>query len=261
MPLCAFRRPVRLAGLAWALFAAVVLLVTPASAQPGYEQSRQAAVKACEAIDPSESQTGLLFNPDGFRSFYVRSQCFQEAAVRYRDATLCAQVRERRSWFSSSWGYSAPRCRMLVEDAAAGDRVAFETLEREYRDGGITLRDFRIVLNGNGRDYDILPAFNGRYAHGYTLRFELLEGPAQPILLHASGYYLDANSNLSLYVRVADIRSRFPAFAANRTYTVRATVSLNVATMSQSSHVSDGFLEQIFPERERSQSITREVTF
>jgi len=41
------------------------------------------------------------------------------------------------------------------------------------------------------------------------LEFEIVDaGP--PVLLHSSGYYLDANSNLRIYVRLADIRERFP---------------------------------------------------
>ena len=90
------------------------ILAPSAASAFDYAEWHSKAVKACEAIDPSDSQSGLVFNPDGYRSFYVRSKCFQEAAVTYRDATLCAQVRRRWSLFSSSWGYTASRCRQLV---------------------------------------------------------------------------------------------------------------------------------------------------
>jgi hypothetical protein len=69
-----------------------------------YDTARTAAVSKCEAINPSEHQSGLLFNPDGYRSYYVRSECLQRTAVQFRDDTLCARVRQRRSLFSSSWG-------------------------------------------------------------------------------------------------------------------------------------------------------------
>src|SRR5262245_48533473 len=81
-----------------------------------YAEARSKAVKACDAISPSESQSGLFFNPDGYRSFYVRSKCLQEAAVTFRDAALCEQVKQRKSLLASSWGYSAARCRQLVTD-------------------------------------------------------------------------------------------------------------------------------------------------
>jgi hypothetical protein len=81
-----------------------------------YSEERSKAVKTCEASDPSEAQSGLLFNPDGYRSFYIRSRCLQEAAVQFRDPTLCAQMRQRRSLFSSSSGYSAARRRQLCAE-------------------------------------------------------------------------------------------------------------------------------------------------
>lgn len=240
---------------------ALLIGVTEARAVD-YAELRARAVTSCQAIDPSESQSGLLFNPDGYRSYYVRSKCFQEAAIQFRDATLCGQVRQRWSPLSSSWGYSADRCRQLVEEGVARDRKALEEMKRAYVAGGMKLRDFRIVRNGNGRDFDILPAFTGTHATGYMLTFEIVpDGSGPPILLHRQGYYVDAKSNLNIYVRQADIRQRFPAFAMNGTYTVRGTVTFDMGFGGQSGYWSPAFIERVFPLRERSQSITRPVTF
>jgi len=226
-----------------------------------YAEARSKSVKACDAIGPSESQSGLFFNPDGYRSFYVRSKCLQEAAVTFRDATLCEQVKERRSLLASSWGYSAARCRQLVTDGMTRDRAELEKLKREYAAGGITLRDFRIERNGNGRDFDIIPVLTGTYAHGYALTFEFLPETGGPRLLYATGSYLDEKSNLNYYVPSAAIRERFPAFASNRSYTVRATVTLDVGFGGQSGYWSPAFIERVFPMRERSHAMTKEVRF
>jgi len=228
-----------------------------------YEEERAAAVKRCEAIDPRESQSGLLFNPDGYRSYYVRSQCFQTAAAQFRDETLCAQVKQRRSLFSSSWGYSAAQCRELVTTGLAADQKVLEEIKRAYSKGAVKLRDFRIERNGNGRDFDIIPMLTGDYAHGYMLTFEILQpDPATAaVVLHASGYYLDATSNMRLYVRQADIRQRVPSFALQRQYSVRATVLLDVGQGGQSGSWSNTFIERVFPARERTQSITRVIRF
>lgn len=226
-----------------------------------YAEWHSTAVKTCEAISPSESQSGLFFNPDGYRSFYVRSKCLQEAAVTFRDATLCNQVRERKSLLASSWGYSAARCRQLVTDGVARDRAELETLKREYAGGGITLRDFRIERNGNGRDVDIIPVLAGTYAHGYTLTFEIIADTGVPRLLYTTGSYLDEKSNLNYYVPSAAIRERFPAFALNRSYAVRATVTLDVGFGGQSGYWSPAFIERVFPMRERTKSITKQVVF
>ena len=47
------------------------LLATAAGIGFDYAEARSKAVTACEAIDPSQSESGLIFNPDGYRSYYV----------------------------------------------------------------------------------------------------------------------------------------------------------------------------------------------
>jgi hypothetical protein len=55
----------------------------------GYTELRRAALKQCQAIDPADYQSGLFFNPDGYRSYYVRSECFQKTAFSFA-MKLCA---------------------------------------------------------------------------------------------------------------------------------------------------------------------------
>lgn len=237
-------------------------LVPIAAFGSGYDDARTADVRACQAIDPHSYQSGLWLNPDGYRSFYVRSQCFQAAAVRFRDETLCRQVRQRRALFSSSWGYSSSRCRQLVAEGRAADRTALEQERRLYAEGGMKIRDFRVERNGNGRDFDIIPAFSGHYAHGYHLTFEIVAGPAQrPVLVHSDGYFVDTASTLRIFVRQEEIRQRLPSFATGRPYLVRATLVLSVGSGGSSAYWSDRFIEQILPIAKRSNSIDREVTF
>jgi hypothetical protein len=239
------------------------LLIPGAAAGNSYDELRSAAVKRCEAIDPSKHQSGLIFNPDGYRSFYVRSACFQDTAVTFRDESLCVQVKQRRSLFSSSWGYASKRCRQLVTEGMAADRKALEEQKSRYMKGAVRLRDFRIERNGNGRDFDIIPAFNTGYAHGYTLRFEIISAPATTgsVLLDTSGFYLDGNNNIRIFVRQSDIRRRFPHFELGHPYRVRATLILNVGNGGQGGRWSDAFIERVFPAAGRSTFLVKEVTF
>lgn len=225
-----------------------------------YASDRSAAVSACAAIDAAAYQSGLLMNPDGYRSFYLRSECYQKVAVGFRDDALCAQVRQRRSLFSSSWGYSPAQCRKLVAEGLASDRAELEGVRRLYLASPIRLRDFRIVPNGNGRDFDIIPTFSGGYAHGHTVTFEILDAGA-PVLVHASGYYLDAGSNLRIYVRQSDIRARLASFSVGRPYQVRATVLLDIGTGGLAGRWSHAFIDRVFPVRERTQSLTLRTAF
>ena len=70
------------------VFAALALGGLSASGGPPvnkYDSLRAAALGKCQSVDADEYQSGLLFNPDGYRSYYVRSQCYQKAAITFRD--------------------------------------------------------------------------------------------------------------------------------------------------------------------------------
>ena len=43
------------------------------------------------------------------------------------------------------------------------DRKTLEDIKRLYIKEGVTLRDFRIERNGNGRDFDVIPFFGGDF--------------------------------------------------------------------------------------------------
>ena len=242
------------------LLAEIGLLLQYGSASD-YTQRKASETLRCETINPDESQSGLAFNPDGYRSYYVQSECFQKAAIQFRDRSLCDKVRRRWSLLWSSWGVSSTQCQKLVTQGVAEDRAEIEAEKQKYSAGRPLLKGFRIQRNGNGRDIDILPEFTAGYGHGYTMTFEIIGVRAQPVLLHSGGYYLDSNSRLSIFVRQSEIRERFPEFQLNHPYEVRATVTLSIGNGGMSGYWSDEFLESIFPARERSQSMTIESRF
>ena len=243
------------------LISLLVVIATSSAIASDYDRLRTAALERCNAIDPAASQSGLFFNPDGYRWYYVRSQCFQEAAVNFRDGALCAQVKQRRSLLSSSWGYSATRCRALVAEGLEADQRTLEDLKRRYRNGAVTLRDFRIEPNGNGRDFDFIPAFSGENAGGYTLTLAVVPSNGNPILLHSSGYHIDGHANLRIFVRGEDIRRLVPDFVPGRRYSVRVTLTLTTPAGTGDVRWSDAFVERVFPARDRSQSMTKDLDF
>lgn len=245
---------------------AITLLLLPglSAANNDYDQQHAAAVRTCEAINARESQSGLFFNPDGYRSYYLRSQCNQKAAVKFRDIKLCAKVRQRRALFSSSWGYSKSNCRKKVGEEITKDREAIDRMKKDYEQGHVRLSDFRIERNGNGRDFDIIPVFTGTGAHGYLLVFEIIreQSGAPPVLLKASGFHLEGETNrIRMYVPQQDIRKRFPGFALDKTWQVRATLVYSIGTGSYRGKWSDAFIESRFPVSARTQILMRESLF
>jgi hypothetical protein len=242
------------------LLATAVLLVAQTTPS-AYDTARAAVVKTCEAIDANQYQSGLAFNPDGYRSYYVRSQCFQKAAEQFRDLSLCDRVRQRRSLLSSSWGHSPGNCRTLVKQAVEADRKEIEDIRRRYLAGSMVLGGVRIERNGNGRDYDVMPSFEGVDGHGYMIAIEIVPPGGKPVTVHSDGYYVDPQSALHLFIRQQDIRARFPAFEPGRSYQVRATATFTLPAGGGSRFMSDAFLEGVFPLRERTRSVTREIRF
>ena len=236
-----------------------LLLISPATQE--YDTARAAAIRTCEAIDPGKSQSGLIMNPDGYRSYYERSACVQKTAVEFRDLKLCDRVRRRWSLLSSSWGYSTGNCRTLVTQAMDADRRELEDLKRQYAAGRMELRDFAIERNGNGRDYDVIPAFVGTNGHGYTIALEILPPRGSSVVIHSNGYYVDPRSGLRLFIRQHDIKSSFPAFESGRTYHVRATATFTLPAGGGSRFISDEFVERVFPLRERTQTMVRQIRF
>jgi hypothetical protein len=236
---------------------------TPAAAADGvdYDAARNAALNKCRAIKATDAQTGLLFNPDGYRSFFVRSACLQDMAVTFRDADICADVKERRSTFFSSWGYSPGRCRELVQAGQAADRRELMNLRQQYEADGITIADFQIVRNGNGRDYDIVPTFKGRFAHAYTLTFDLAAPGGEIVRIYSTSTHVDASSRLRLYVPRTDLIARFPAFRADTSYPIRAVLSLDVGHGAPSGYWRPTFIEQLFPFVARSSTTNRTIRF
>ena len=95
----------------------------------------------------------------------------------------------------------------------------------------------------------------------YTLSVEILQPSRPPVPIHTNGYHVDPKSTLSIYVTAADIRRRLPEFAAGARYQVRVTLTIAVPTSTASAEWSDAFVEAVFPARERSLTIVKDVAF
>jgi hypothetical protein len=148
-----------------------------------------------------------------------------------------------------------------VGRAVEADRAEIAESRRRYLADSMKLGDVRIERNGNGRDYDVVPVFDGANGHGYTITIEIIPPVGNPIAVHTDGYYVDPRSELRLFIRQQDIRARVPAFEPGRTYRVRATATFTLPAGSSSRFMSDAFLEGVFPLRERTRSVTREIRF
>lgn len=232
------------------------------AAENVYETARAAALKTCEAISPDDYQSGLAFNPDGYRSYYKRSECLQEAAARFRYEPLCKDVKERWSLLWSSWAFSEKRCRELVAQGIEKDRPLIEAIRRGYAARPVKVVNVRLQ-NNQGLSYGIFPKLEPGYLYGYTLRFELVapDAPGGAVLLATYTGPLAGIEALGFNITVADLRQRFPAFAPGHSYRVRATAVLEVPNGGASLMWSEAFIEKYFPRATRSQMLEKDLTF
>jgi hypothetical protein len=223
-----------------------------------YESRLAAALARCEQIPAMESHTGLIFNPDGYRSYYGRSACYQRLAVDFRDADFCEKVYRRYALFSSSWGYSEKNCRRLVREAVVGDRAEIERLKDAYSRAPVLAVDFKLQRNGNGRDFDLKPVFTDGFASGYSLEFLLLNSANEWISIYKQGVHLGSSEQrLNFYIKKGDIVALLPEFDDGQTYLMALDIIAAVPMGRGNARWPEAWLEQVWPQAERSQRLTR----
>ena len=227
-----------------------------------YDSSLAGRVASCQEIDADEYQTGLLFNPEGYRTYYTRSVCFQRLAIEYRSPDLCSEVRRRYALFSSGWGYSVRNCRQLVDEKLAEDLDEVRRLRQDYLAAPMSVNQLSVEPNGNGRDFDFIPRFNDGLPYGYQLEFRLVDDNGdRHLILEYGGHIAGSDSNIRLFLTRRDLLARFPALEFNHPYPLEVTVTLAVGLRKLDGWLRADVLEQEFPYPERTNILSTTVTF
>ena len=222
----------------------------------------QQALNRCELISPRASQSGLVFNPEGFRTYYERSACLQRAAIEFRERRLCNQVKRRYSLFSSGWGYSRSNCRDLVDVGIEEDRAELEVMRLNYLAGPVRLTSVSMERNGNRRDYDFIPKFADGYVGGYQMNFYLTDATETKRLILQHGSYLRGTTdNIRLFLQREELLSSFPDLELGISYTMEVHLFLSIGIGGPGSWLRPSFVEEVFPIQTRTQVLTTSVNF
>jgi hypothetical protein len=156
----------------------------------------------CMAIPSRKAVSWLLFNPTGMQTYYERSRCLQEAAVRLRSPALCSGVKERKARFLDGSAYSPSACRAAVRKQEQHDATAAKTLRAPQ-----ALQRVWIERNGNGRDLDVRLLTSGGAGGGLHLRLSLLDaGGAEHVLRDGAQPMDEQPGELNLLLPAADLR-------------------------------------------------------
>lgn len=182
---------------------------------------KAAAVDRCLRMDPSEYATGQLFGSPGKKSYFKRSSCLQAAALKYLDASLCEDVRERDSLFFDGSGISREAC---MQSVAEKIRATPPVVIRDpYR-----LAEVEYFRNGNGRDVDVRIAFSGSYRHRYELTVAMVgEAGAAVGTLHRAEHSLGPSTReLQVWITQEKIAAAAEALALQPPYRFRVTLAM-----------------------------------
>jgi hypothetical protein len=244
------------------LFSLLVFIIPHQGFSAEVASMLQQAVSRCELINPRASQSGLVFNPEGYRTYYERSACMQRAAIDFRERPLCNQVKRRYALFSSGWGYSRSNCRDLVDEGVAEDRAELEELRQNYSAGPVRLSSVIMERNGNGRDYDFIPRFADGYEAGYQMDFYLTDesGTRHLILQHGS-YLRGSSDNIRLFLQRQQLLSGFPTLESGVSYTMEVHLMLSIGIGGPRNWLRPSFVEEVFPEQTRTEVLTTRVSF
>jgi hypothetical protein len=168
------------AGLRIAGFLVLCSLV-PAHAvegQEGFERGRA----DCLGIPAGAYETGLLFNPAGYRTWFKRARCLQRLAVEWRDPELCSEVRQRRSLFFDGSAISEKACAEAVSSQLSEDRerIASTRIVDFHRLGQV-----RFARPDPGANHLLLHIeTHGRHAGTYHVRVEAWpHDGAEPVVI------------------------------------------------------------------------------
>lgn len=220
----------------WPVAVGAAIVLAAAGVAPGGARDfacnacdvKASEVARCQRMDPDASATGLLFNRPGSRTLYKRSSCLQRMAVRYRDAALCEEVRERRSLLFDGSAISRAACEAQVAEAIRRDpEVVIRDIHR--------LAEVRYSRNGNGRDTNIDVRFSGSYAHRYRLAVSMLDeaGANSRTLQDSERNIGGSTSMLRLFIRHEQIAAAADALGAAPPYRFRLTLALVEPTLRE----------------------------
>lgn len=206
--------------------AALVAVALPASADPLQEQAARRRA-ACEAIEPRQGQTGMVFNPPELQTVYDRSACYQSLALLLRDKSLCRLAVERRSWIFDGSGISPDACAAAVRAQVLRDAQDAGAQREQH----VTVVE--VVRNGNGRDYDVLVGTSGGSPVPHRLTVALAVGDGGERVVHSDRQPLGADgAQLRILLRGATVEQAL-AGAAGHSVQVTARLDLQADTLEQ----------------------------
>jgi hypothetical protein len=234
------------------LLAAVVNLETTARSDQ-FEERKRERVEACRAIPEDDYSTALIFNPPGQSTMFHRAACLQQVAHDERDADLCGEVKERKSWFFDGSGISDQSCRELVAERIEQDRqeAASKDIRSIHRVDSV-----EFYKNGNERDFDAVVTTKGSFPGAYLLNISVTSAQSRKsISIHKRSYsYGSPNVPRYIWLERGQLEEALGAGFQHRELLISVTLQLEKTDYNR-------FYYDLIPAVDRSSDIKEKVRF
>lgn len=178
----------------------------------------------CNSIPKKKLYTNLFFNPPGYQSYYARSECVFDLAVKQRNPKLCKYVKEHKALFLDGSHFTQKNCLLKTQERITRDKQ----YAKQYKGFNHKIQKAYFTLNGNGRDFDFIIETLGTKRRSYKLTLELIDAKENLGILHSNGYsFGENNTSLNLYIRKQNLIALLKHRPIKRKYKVKLTLALD----------------------------------
>jgi hypothetical protein len=182
-------------------------------------------VETCREMSRASFQTWLIFNPKGRQTYYLRSECFQQMAVRDRNDGYCNEVAERKSLYFNGTAISPEVCRDAVRTQMQKDlaeRVRPEAIHR--------IEKVTVTPMSGGDTADVRISTAGALSGAYRLSLSLHDAEGRflgPLATLETRLGAGPTDSLSVMIYRRDARRiAGPHYRAGERYLLTATLEL-----------------------------------
>ena len=202
-----------------------------------FKEQKSRGIAKCDEFSRHDYQTGLIFNPSGYQTFYLQSECFQKLAVEVRDISLCSEVQERKSWFFNGSAVSEERCIQLVKQLLEKDQSEAARIVGIHK-----IAELHFARNANGRDVDLRVVTRGSFWHKYKLLIECesASGSGTAKIYEKEHTLGQQDHDLNLFIPIKEISQSLEGGIVDKELSVHAMLELTPST--QEDYVTFNYL-------------------
>jgi hypothetical protein len=195
-------------------------------------------IEKCRAIPEDEIQSIGIGIFSAKPSYYMRSKCFFELAIKERRPELCTHVKELANPY-----YTSNNCKKKTQEKIAKDWSYAEQLSGVHH----KIEKAFFKRNNNGKDFDFVITVTGKKRICYKMELTI----GSRVLYSDFQTFFNERRELHLYFPKAELVNRLDGLAIDETHRVKITLTKSIGS----------YAAKHLPENEKPIAIYTEVNF